>query len=114
LEHRRDLLGGVVLLLIGAILLLRNLGYVPQELDQWWPVILIVIGLGIVVGRQRPASSPQVGRTVGGRRRLTSAGGLALIGLGIAFLAARSLGQQNIGALILIALGFAFVVSRLW
>lgn len=112
--HRRDLLGGVVLLLIGVILLLRNLGYVPRELDQWWPVILIVIGLGIVVGRQGPASAPQEGRAVGERRRRTPAGGLALIGLGIALLAGRSLGPQNTGALILIALGLAFVVSRLW
>ena len=112
--HRRDLLGGTVLLLIGVILLLRNLGYVPLELDRWWPVILIVIGLGIVLGRQGPASAPQAGRAFGERRRRTPVGGLVLIGLGIALLAGRSLGPQNTGALILIALGLAFVVSRLW
>src|SRR5579872_5712070 len=56
--HRRDLLGGTVLLLIGVILLLRNLGYVPLELDRWWPVILIVIGLGIVVRGPGPMSAP--------------------------------------------------------
>jgi len=110
MAHRRDLLGGTVLLLIGVILLLRNLGYVPRELDQWWPLILIVIGLGIVVGGPGPAPAGATGE----RRRRAPVGGLVLIGLGIAFLVGRSLGPQNTGALILIALGLAFVVSRLW
>jgi hypothetical protein len=42
--------GAIVLILIGAIFLLINLGIMPVAelralLSKWWPVILIVIGV---------------------------------------------------------------------
>jgi len=42
--------GGLILLIIGAIFLLRNLGIITQP--AWsimWPSILIVIGIGTLV-----------------------------------------------------------------
>ena len=43
----RNILGGLILLLIGLIFLLDNLKVIPPEfsLKDWWPLILIVIGI---------------------------------------------------------------------
>ena len=42
--------GAVVLILIGALALAHNLGYLDINLAQlmrtWWPLILIVLGIG--------------------------------------------------------------------
>ena len=43
--------GGFIVLIIGAVFLLRNLGIIQQPL--WsiiWPSILIAIGIGILCG----------------------------------------------------------------
>jgi hypothetical protein len=50
--------GATVLILIGAVFLLINLGILPVAqlkalLAQWWPVILIVIGLWMLVRPRR-------------------------------------------------------------
>jgi hypothetical protein len=50
--------GAIVLILIGAIFLLINLGILPVAqlkalLAQWWPVILIVLGLWMLVRPRR-------------------------------------------------------------
>ena len=123
---RRDLLGGLVLVAIGAILLIRNLGYIPPNVEQWWPVILIVIGLALVfnwsgaraeapvdigAGTGAPSTKPAEMRV---RRWSSPTGGLILIALGLAFLGGNFLGGQNTPPLILIALGLAFVIGRLW
>jgi uncharacterized membrane protein len=122
--HRRDLLGGLVLVAIGVFLLLRNLGYIPPTVDQWWPVILIVIGLALVFSRpgvgaaaregagRSPLAPPVEGTTEGHRR--APMGGLILIGLGLALLANNLLGGQAAGPLLLIALGLAVLVGRVW
>jgi hypothetical protein len=50
----RSRTGAVVLIVIGVLFLLSNLGWIPQLgpfLRQWWPVILIVIGVGMLVRR---------------------------------------------------------------
>ena len=43
---------GALLIIAGALLLAHNLGYVTlnfmQLLRTWWPVLLIVIGLGFI------------------------------------------------------------------
>ena len=36
---------GVVLIFVGALLLARNLGLIPDELANLWPVILVFFGL---------------------------------------------------------------------
>ena len=50
--------GAIVLILIGGIFLLVNLGFLPVAelkalLAQWWPVILIVIGVWMLVRPRR-------------------------------------------------------------
>lgn len=45
------LIKGLLLILVGVILLLINFGYGSwnslQQISRWWPVLLIIIGLGI-------------------------------------------------------------------
>ena len=52
--------GAVILILLGVILLLINLDIAPvaelkQLLAQWWPLLLIVVGVAAIV-RPRRAS----------------------------------------------------------
>jgi hypothetical protein len=52
--HLRSRTGAIVLIVVGTIFLLSNLGVVPQLgplLRQWWPLILIVIGVIMLVQR---------------------------------------------------------------
>ena len=43
---------GLILLIIGVIFLLRNLGYITEPVwSVIWPAILIVIGVGILLKR---------------------------------------------------------------
>ncbi|MEK7096636.1 MAG: DUF5668 domain-containing protein [Patescibacteria group bacterium] len=45
---------GVLLLLIGALLLLQNLGYITGDIwSYFWPVLLILIGLSMMVKTSR-------------------------------------------------------------
>lgn len=124
MAHRRDILGGLALFVIGVILLLRNLGYIPPALDLWWPVILILIGLAIVVNRPRTTAEGPEGTGIGApsprppgstqERRRAPTGGLILIGLGLALLVGNLLGGRTSGALILIAMGLVILVGRIW
>lgn len=54
----RGLLFPAVLIGIGVLFLLGNLGYIPplslRALFQLWPVILIVIGIEAILGRRQP------------------------------------------------------------
>ena len=36
---------GLLLLALGVLVLLHNLGYISGSILRWWPVILIMIGL---------------------------------------------------------------------
>ena len=52
--HLRSRTGAIVLIIVAALFLLSNLGVVPQLgplLRQWWPLILIVIGVIMLVQR---------------------------------------------------------------
>ena len=52
--HLRSRTGAIVLIIVGTLFLLSNLGVVPQLgplLRQWWPLILIVIGVIMLVRR---------------------------------------------------------------
>jgi cell wall-active antibiotic response 4TMS protein YvqF len=52
--HLRSRTGAIVLIVVGTLFLLSNLGVVPQLgplLRQWWPLILIVIGIIMLVQR---------------------------------------------------------------
>lgn len=64
---RRSLAGPLILILLGVLFLLMNLGYngltwgVFPALLRFWPLILVAIGIGIALTAQRGASSHIVG-----------------------------------------------------
>lgn len=55
MEHQRSVIGPLILITIGLLLLLANLGYLPFSLWEmafrFWPLILIILGLDIIIGR---------------------------------------------------------------
>ena len=44
---------GILFLIIGIGWILQYYGYIPADMDFFWPVIFIVIGLSIIFGRKR-------------------------------------------------------------
>lgn len=54
-NHGGGILGGLFLVFIGIVFLLNNLGLVPgsvwNELWKFWPVLVILIGIRILAGR---------------------------------------------------------------
>ena len=53
-NHRGRIMGGVVLILLGALFLLRNI-YPWFRFEDYWPVILIAIGF-VLLWRSRSQS----------------------------------------------------------
>jgi Domain of unknown function (DUF5668) len=49
------IVGPIILIVIGVLFLLGNLGMVPvkEVFRTWWPLILIVVGLGLLVARNQ-------------------------------------------------------------
>jgi len=50
----RSLVSALILIALGVILLLSNLGLLPRLgplFAQWWPVILIVVGVAMLFRR---------------------------------------------------------------
>src|SRR5229473_1195083 len=50
----RSRTGALVLIIVGTLFLLSNLGWIPQLgplLRQWWPLILIIVGIVMLVQR---------------------------------------------------------------
>jgi hypothetical protein len=48
---RRDITAGLIFIAIGTIMLLSNLGIIPGNLKDWWPIILVAIGIGIILDK---------------------------------------------------------------
>lgn len=50
------IIAALVLIIVGTLFLLRNLGFnVPglgNLISTWWPAILIVVGLGLLFNRK--------------------------------------------------------------
>ena len=49
---RSSKLGALILIVLGVLFLLGNLGWIPRLgplLAQWWPVILILIGIYLLI-----------------------------------------------------------------
>jgi hypothetical protein len=47
-------IGAVILIVLGALFLLSNFGMIPRIgplLAQWWPLILIVVGVSMLLRR---------------------------------------------------------------
>jgi phage shock protein PspC (stress-responsive transcriptional regulator) len=55
------LIGGLVLILLGGGFLLDEFNIIPDwDFSQWWPVILVVIGLTLMFrGSNKPKPAPQ-------------------------------------------------------
>jgi predicted membrane protein len=64
------LLIGLLLIVLGAVWVLNNTHVIDFEIEEWWPIILIVIGLVHLINR----------------RRFFAFSGWLLIGLGVVFL----------------------------
>ncbi len=50
----RSIVGPVILIVLGFVFLLSNLGWIPhigRLLITWWPVILIAIGVSMLIDR---------------------------------------------------------------
>jgi hypothetical protein len=60
-DVRPKLVGGLILVGMGCLFLLTNLGILPN-LHVLWPVFLIIVGVAIIVGnlsgRRQPPSGP--------------------------------------------------------
>lgn len=53
--HRKSLFAPLVLILLGTLLLLSNLGMLPPLgplLARWWPLVLIAIGVALLLRRR--------------------------------------------------------------
>jgi hypothetical protein len=54
-KHDGGILGGLFLVFLGIVFLLTNLGLVPSsiwnELWKFWPVLVILLGLRLLAGR---------------------------------------------------------------
>ena len=52
---KSNIVGALVLVVIGTLFLLNNLGYTNMSLGKllmtWWPAVLIVVGLGMLFKR---------------------------------------------------------------
>ena len=60
-HRRRPLFFPVLLIVLGALLLLQNLDLAPELheiIEDWWPLILILLGLDMLIRRgQGPAGA---------------------------------------------------------
>ena len=58
-RKQKDFVGPIILIVLGVLLLLNTTGVVPWEawesLWRFWPVLLILWGVGIIFGRGSPA-----------------------------------------------------------
>ena len=55
---KSNIVGPLILIAIGILFLLKNLGLADLDLGRilsvWWPAILIVIGLSLLIKRNLP------------------------------------------------------------
>ena len=45
---RSGIIGGSILIILGLIFLLRNLGLIPWGIGELWPVLIILLGIWIL------------------------------------------------------------------
>ncbi len=44
-ENRRPVFAGIILIIIGLLFFLNNLGYISGDIWKFWPVLLIIWGI---------------------------------------------------------------------
>jgi hypothetical protein len=50
----RSRIGALILIVLGTLFLASNFGWIPRVgplLHQWWPLILIIVGVSLLVRR---------------------------------------------------------------
>jgi hypothetical protein len=53
--QQKSIIGAVILIVLGALFLLSNLGWIPNLgplFAKWWPLILIIIGVSSLLRRR--------------------------------------------------------------
>jgi cell wall-active antibiotic response 4TMS protein YvqF len=58
----KSVIGAYILIGLGIIFLLSNLGWLPPIhllMAQWWPLILIIVGILVLI-RRSPGKKPQI------------------------------------------------------
>ena len=77
-------IGGLGLIVVGAVLLARDLGIAPRDAITW-PILIVAVGVGFVVWQVQPIAT-------GGRgAALRTAAGVVVVALGIGALIAANL-----------------------
>ncbi len=67
-HHHRPYLGGIILIFIGGLFLLDNLGIADMSdlIHTYWPLILVIIGLSLLLRRSSRYQEAPAGETQGG------------------------------------------------
>ena len=118
------LVWGLLILALGFIFLLGNLGYIEVDVISlfliYWPILLIIIGLSILfdtlffyrtsanaeVQEQKTADQGMMRR----RYRGFPFAGIIVIGIGIAFLVSNFTRYDVLVPIILLSVGLAFLI----
>ncbi|MFH1107005.1 MAG: DUF5668 domain-containing protein [Candidatus Micrarchaeota archaeon] len=51
--ERGRMIFGAILVFIGIVFLLMNFGIIPDDFGKFWPVILIIIGAGMLLNDEK-------------------------------------------------------------
>ncbi len=55
-DRSGQMIGGFIVLAVGVIFLLHNFGLIPS-IGRLWPVIPIIVGIGLIIGALKKASN---------------------------------------------------------
>ena len=107
-EHRDALVWGLVLIAVGVTFLLMNSGVWPNDtLRHWWPVLVIISGLGSLASVRGP-------KGVGGAVTTTAMGCWLLVATNSWY----GLGWSQSWPLVFVAMGLGTlteaIVARFW
>jgi len=50
LKKGNKIFWGLVLIMVGVLILLHNLGYVRDDIVRFWPVLIILLGIKKLIG----------------------------------------------------------------
>lgn len=62
----RNILFGGVIIVLGVLFLLRNLGVLPFGVGRLWPLVLVILGISLILNFSRRPPSAKWGSSTGG------------------------------------------------